>query len=241
MQTRTPVIRCIDWQLIDYEEAWQRQEDIFARKIGQKTAGVLPDNDFILCRHPPVFTLGRHGRQDNMLLTPSELEQRGAKLLRVDRGGDITYHGPGQWVGYPIFDLEQFGLGLKNYIFRLEQLVINVLAHYGISGGRLAGATGVWLEPHTPQARKICAIGVRASRYVTMHGFALNVNTDLGWFACINPCGFTDKAVTSLRQELGREVPMDEVRDLLFAEARTLFLAPCLVDTPSAPSNLLRG
>lgn len=228
MQTPVPNIRCIDWQLIDYEEAWQRQEDIFNSKIVQKTEGIRPDNDFILCQHPHVYTLGRHGKEDNMLLAPEQLAKCGAQLLRVNRGGDITYHGPGQWVGYPIFDLEQFGLGIKSYIDVVQQLIINVLAYYGIHGECLSGATGVWLEPQTERARKICAIGVRASRYVTMHGFALNVNTDLKWFSYINPCGFTDKSVTSICQELGMKVPMEEVQKLLFDEACKLFLTSCV-------------
>ncbi|MCM1035086.1 MAG: lipoyl(octanoyl) transferase LipB [Paludibacter sp.] len=224
MQTSQPIIRYVDWQQVDYETAWQRQESLFSQKIEQKTAGIVPTNDFVICQHPPVFTLGRHGKADNMLLSEEQLAEKGAQLLRVNRGGDITYHGPGQLVGYPIFDLEQFSLGLKNYIFAVEQTIINLLAHYGIRGERLAGATGVWIEPQTNRARKICAIGVRASRYVTMHGFALNVNTDLRWFSYINPCGFTDKSVTSLQQELGSEVPLQEVKQLLFDEATKVFL-----------------
>ncbi|HCS87552.1 MAG TPA: lipoate--protein ligase [Bacteroidales bacterium] len=226
MQPSKPIIHCVDWQTIDYPAAWNRQEQLFAEKLQQKASGLLPDNDFILCQHLPVYTLGRHGHASNMLLSEEQLANVGAALLRVDRGGDITFHGPGQWTGYPIMDLEQFHIGLKNYIFLLEQLIINVLAVYGIRGERLQGATGVWIEPHTAQARKICAIGVRASRFVTMHGFALNVNTNLAWFSYINPCGFTDKTVTSMQKELSRQIDMDEVRDVLFREARSCFSEP---------------
>lgn len=226
MQPSKPVIHCVDWQTVDYQTAWDRQEQLFAEKLRQKASGLQPDNDFILCRHLPVYTIGRHGNAANMLLSGEQLARLGAALVRVDRGGDITFHGPGQWTGYPIMDLEQFHIGLKNYIFLLEQLVINVLAVYGIQGERLQGATGVWIEPHSAQARKICAIGVRASRFVTMHGFALNVNTDLAWFSYINPCGFTDKAVTSMQKELSRQIDMDEVRDALFREAVSCFSEP---------------
>ncbi len=218
-----PVIHYIDWETVDYQTAWDNQKALFAEKIAAKMRGETPDNDFILCQHRPVYTLGRHGKAENMLLSEEQLALLGATLLRVDRGGDITFHGEGQWTGYPIMDLEQFHLGLKNYINLLEQLIINVLAQYDIQGERLQGATGVWIEPHTARARKICAIGVRASRYVTMHGFALNVNTDLTYFSYINPCGFTDKAVTSMQQECGKVIDMNEVRDALFREAEHCF------------------
>lgn len=157
-----------------------------------------------------------------MLLNPAQLERLGATLYHIDRGGDITYHGPGQWVCYPILNLEEFGLGLKEYVHLLEEAVIRVCASYGIEAGRLAKATGVWLEGDTPRARKICAIGVRSSRYVTMHGLAFNVNTDLRYFSYIHPCGFVDKGVTSLRQELNQEVDMGEVRLRLERELRAL-------------------
>ena len=157
-----------------------------------------------------------------MLLNPEQLERLGATLYHIDRGGDITYHGPGQWVCYPILNLEEFGLGLKEYVHLLEEAVIRVCASYGIEAGRLAKATGVWLEGDTPRARKICAIGVRSSHYVTMHGLAFNVNTDLRYFSYIHPCGFVDKGVTSLRQELKQEDPMDEVKQRLEGELRAL-------------------
>ena len=157
-----------------------------------------------------------------MLLSDAQLEKIGATLYHIDRGGDITYHGPGQLVCYPILNLEEFGLGLKEYVHLLEEAVIRVCASYGIKTGRLAKATGVWLEGDTARARKICAIGVRSSHYVTMHGLALNVNTDLRYFSYIHPCGFIDKGVTSLRQELGGELPMSEVKQRLELELSRL-------------------
>lgn len=211
------------WGEVPYAEAWQRQQQLFTEKIQQKIRGERPENDFILCTHPPVYTIGRNGNTDNLLVSRERLEQRGASFFKIDRGGDITFHGPGQLVGYPLIDLEQFGFGIKTYIFTIEELIIRLLATYGLQAERLAGATGVWLDPLTQQARKICAIGVRASHYVTMHGFALNVLTDLSWFSLINPCGFKDKGVTSLQKELGYAPSMDEVRERLQQIAQELF------------------
>ncbi len=212
------IINYIDWGIVPYVEAWKQQETLFNSKIQAKMQGAKPTCDFILVEHLPVYTLGKHGKASNMLLTAEALRGVGAELFHIDRGGDITYHGPGQITGYPIFDLEQLGIGLKQYIYTLEEMIIRVLAKYGIQGFRVEGATGVWVGNN-----KICAIGVRASHYVTMHGFALNVNTDLGYFSYINPCGFTDKGVTSLQQELGREVPIEEVKKALYEEALQLF------------------
>ena len=205
-----------DWQLINYAEAWQRQESLFGQRLEEKAAGKADAIDrIIFCEHPHVYTLGRSGKEANMLMTEEQLQRIGASYYHIDRGGDITYHGPGQLVCYPILDLERYGLGLKEYIHLIEEAVIRVCATYGVEAGRLEKATGVWLDAHGPRARKICAIGVRSSRYVTMHGLALNVNTDLRYFCYINPCGFVDKGVTSLAQELGRYVPMDEVKQQL--------------------------
>ncbi len=205
-----------DWGLIDYAEAWQRQESLFSQRLAQKVAGEAGAiGRIVLCEHPHVYTLGRSGKAANMLLSDEQLKRIGATYYHIDRGGDITYHGPGQLVCYPILDLERYGLGLKDYIAILEEAVICVCAHYGIRAGRLEKATGVWLDAHDTRARKICAIGVRSSRYVTMHGLALNVNTDLRYFSYINPCGFIDKGVTSLAKELQHEVPMEEVKRLL--------------------------
>jgi len=163
-----------------------------------------------------VITIGKNGQSSNLLFPEQSLQERRIALFRVDRGGDVTYHGPGQLVGYPIFDLDAFSIGLKEYIRRLEEVIIAVIGEYGLRGERLSGATGVWLDAtEARHARKIAAIGVRSSRYVTMHGFALNVNTDLSYFRLINPCGFTDKGVTSIRQETGKEVDMSEVKQLI--------------------------
>ena len=162
-----------------------------------------------------MYTLGRSGKANNLLISEQQLQQIGASYFHINRGGDITYHGPGQLVCYPILDLERYGLGLKEYVFLIEEAVILLCASYGIQAMRLEKATGVWLDAHTSRARKICAIGVRSSRYVTMHGMALNVNTDLRYFSYINPCGFIDKGVTSLVQELKVLVPMVEVKHRL--------------------------
>ncbi len=205
----------IDWGLIPYADAWQQQTIWFDEIVRAKQQGETYTNRIILCEHPHVYTLGRSGKEMNMLLGEEQLKAIDATLYHIDRGGDITYHGPGQLVAYPILNLEEFHLGLKEYVHLLEEAVIDVCASYGIAAARLEKATGVWLEGDTPRARKICAIGVRSSHYVTMHGLAFNVNTDLRYFSYINPCGFIDKGVTSLQKELGRELPMDEVKDRL--------------------------
>ena len=203
-----------DWKNIDYKEAWEKQEALFQQIIQSKRDGenTLDLETVFLCEHPHVYTLGKNGQPNNLLINEAFLKKINATFYRIDRGGDITYHGPGQLVGYPILDLDNYGGSLKGYIYRLEESIIQILAYYNIKSSRLEGATGVWLEANTPAARKICAIGVRASRFVTMHGFALNVNTDLSFFNYINPCGFVDKGVTSIQKELGKPVDMDEVK-----------------------------
>lgn len=215
-------MRFMDWGLISYEEAWKKQTELFDALIAAKVAGQPYENIIIQCEHPHVYTLGKSGKENNMLLNEDQLRNIGATLFHIDRGGDITYHGPGQLVCYPIINLEDFDLGLKEYIRQLEEAVIRVCAHYGVTAGRMEKATGVWLDIDTPRARKICAIGVRSSRYVTMHGLAFNVNTDLRYFSYINPCGFIDKGVTSLQQELNREVDMKEAQLLLKQELEKL-------------------
>ena len=204
-----------------YEETWKLQEDIFKRlvdsKLKKNSAGSQDDADsrgtLIFVEHPHVYTLGRSGSENNLLIDHIQLQAKEASFVKTDRGGDITYHGPGQIVGYPIFDLERIGIGLKDYIFYLEQAIINTLQEFRLTGSRLDGATGVWLDPDKRgKARKICAIVVKASRYVTMHGFAFNVNTDLNYFNYINPCGFTDKGVTSLEKELGEKQDFESVK-----------------------------
>lgn len=211
-----------DWGMISYAEAWKKQTALFDALVDAKQAGAEYINYIILCEHPPVYTLGRSGKADNMLLSEEQLSSVGATLYHIDRGGDITFHGPGQLVCYPILNLEEYALGLKEYVHLLEEAVIRVCAAYGIAAGRVEKATGVWLDGDTPRARKICAIGVRSSHYVTMHGLALNVNTDLRYFSYIHPCGFIDKGVTSLQKELGQEVSMQEVKDKLCKELQAL-------------------
>jgi len=198
--------------IIDYKEAWDYQEELFARKLQEKRNAQIPENHLLLCEHPPVFTLGKSGDDSNLLITQNLLDQKGIQYYKINRGGDITFHGPGQIVGYPILDLEQFKLGVKEYIHAMEEVIIKTLADYNIKSERLEGATGVWLDTDKISARKICAIGVKASRHITMHGFAFNVNTDLSFYKLINPCGFIDKGVTSLAKELGHNVEMAEVQ-----------------------------
>lgn len=212
----------IDWNLIPYSEAWQQQTEWFDALVAAKQNGEEYENRIIMCEHPHVYTLGRSGKENNMLLGEEQLKAIDATLYHIDRGGDITYHGPGQLVCYPILNLEEFGLGLKEYVHLLEEAVIRVLASYGIAAGRLDKATGVWLDGATSRARKICAIGVRSSHYVTMHGLALNVTTDLRYFSYIHPCGFIDKGVTSLQQELGEVTPMAEVKERLNQQIQEL-------------------
>ena len=213
-------IELIDWRTIDYKDAWDRQEQLFQSQIDRKSRGEKTENTLIFCFHPNVYTIGKSGKEQNMLLDDGSVP-----IYRTNRGGDITYHGYGQIVGYPIFDLESLGIGLKEYIFRIESSIINVLAGYGIKAEHYPEGTGVWIDTDNPQkARKICAIGVRSSRFITMHGFALNVNTDLSYFQRINPCGFTDRGVTSMRRELEREVDIEEVKNNLYNEILRQFL-----------------
>ena len=215
-------LETVDWKVIPYAKAWDRQTEWFDALVHAKQAGEEYVNHIILCEHPHVYTLGRSGKETNMLLSEQQLQKIGATLYHIDRGGDITYHGPGQLVCYPILNLEEFSLGLKEYVHLLEEAVIRVCAAYGITAGRVDKATGVWLEGDTSRARKICAIGVRSSHYVTMHGLALNVNTDLRYFSYIHPCGFVDKGVTSLQKELGCKVPMEEVKEKISKELQYL-------------------
>lgn len=200
-----------NWGIVPYAEAWNRQEQLFDELIQAKKNGQPYVNRIIFVQHPHVYTLGKSGKEANMLLNEKQLELLGAQLFHIDRGGDITYHGPEQLVCYPILNLEDYNLGLKSYIHLLEEAVIDVCKDYGIEAGRVEGATGVWLAIGTPAERKICAIGVRSSHFVTMHGLALNVNTDLRYFGYINPCGFINKGVTSIEKEVGHKVPFEEV------------------------------
>lgn len=198
-----------------YKECWDLQQYLFEDLLARKGSVDGMAGYLLLVEHPPVYTLGKSGHAENMLVSEQFLRSRGAEYYHIDRGGDITFHGEGQIVGYPILDLEKIGIGLRQYIESLEEAIIRTAADYGIGAGRIAGASGVWIRSGDAAPRKICAIGVRSSRYVTMHGFAFNVSTDLRWFSYINPCGFADRGVTSVERETGRTVQPDEVKALV--------------------------
>lgn len=218
-----------DWGLVDYQEAWDRQEALFKKIITEKTANRTNDTSFptdnylVFVEHPHVYTLGKSGKADHLLLDKSGLEEKQATYYKINRGGDITYHGPGQLVGYPILDLDNFFTDIHLYLRTLEEAVILTLGEYGIIGGRVDGFTGVWLDADKANARKICALGVRSSRWVTMHGFALNVNANLDYFNNIVPCGIENKAVASMDMELGEKINMEEVKGRLKANLASLF------------------
>lgn len=224
-------IKIINLGLQSYEPVWKQQEEQLKAIVAQKRenrnrAKALPTANFLYwVEHPPVITLGKSGLPKHLLLTEAQLRSKGIDFFKINRGGDITFHGPGQLVGYPIFDLENFFTDIHKYLRILEEAVIQTLIEYGIQATRSDGETGVWLDVGTPFARKICALGVKASRWVTMHGFALNVNTDLRYFDYIVPCGIQGKAVTSLQKELGRELSLVEVRDKIQFHIATLFEA----------------
>jgi lipoyl(octanoyl) transferase len=212
------IVHFQDLGLIDYQEAWDFQEQLFKatidRKIAQRNGAteVATENHLLFCEHPHVYTLGKSGSVDHLLLSDDQLTQHDALFYKINRGGDITYHGPGQLVAYPIFDLDHFFTDIHKYMRFLEEAVIATLADFGIKGERYDGLTGVWIEPTTARARKICAMGVKSSRWVTMHGIGFNVNSNLSYFSHIVPCGIDDKAVTSMQQELGHEVDMSAVK-----------------------------
>jgi lipoyl(octanoyl) transferase len=224
-----PVVSVKNLGLIDYQEAWDFQENLFKKAIDLKIAkrngetDEIPENYLLFCQHPHVFTLGKSGNPDNLLLNEAELYQQQASYYKINRGGDITYHGPGQLVVYPIFDLEQFFTDIHKYMRFLEEAVILTLKNFGIESGRVDGLTGVWIDGDSKNARKICAMGVKSSRWVTMHGIGFNINTDLNFFSHIIPCGIDDKAVTSMQRELGREVNLEEVSRLLQNHLAELF------------------
>ena len=222
---------------VAYNVAWDYQETLMQANLDAKSKWYssadlekeeAPDtiNHLLFCEHPHVYTLGKSGHMENLLINNARLQELNVSFFKTNRGGDITYHGPGQIVGYPILDLERFFTDLGKYMRSLEEVIIRTLAHYGIVAGRLPGSTGVWLDAEDKgKARKICAMGVRCSRWVTMHGFALNVNTDLNYFNYIVPCGITDKSVTSIQRELGHEVNELEVKERLLVEFREVFEA----------------
>ncbi len=205
-----------DLGVVEYKSAWNYQEERFNRLVAYKREPEvrgLPQQYLLFCEHPHVYTLGKSGDEANLLIRAEFLKKINATYFKTNRGGDITYHGPGQIVGYPIVDLESLGIGLKQYVSLLEDAIIELLKSYGITATRMDGATGVWLDvDHPVKARKICAIGVRSSRYITMHGFALNVNTNLDYFTYINPCGFETKGVTSMGKELGKSLDFEQIK-----------------------------
>lgn len=219
-------IEVLDWGLKDYNEAWKGQEELFNGIIALKKTqdkSIKTQDYLILLEHPHVYTLGKSGKENNMLLDYMQLQAKDATFVHTNRGGDITYHGPGQLVGYPILNIENYNIGLRQYIENLEEAIIKTIARYGITATRSEGAAGVWLDVGSRNERKICAIGVKSSRYVTMHGFALNINTDLSYFGHINPCGFIDKGVTSMEKELGHQVDIAEVKEVFISKFNDLF------------------
>ena len=222
---------------MDYKEAWDYQNELFQGIIDIKLDNRNRErkkkcpNYFLFTEHPPVYTLGKSGDLSNLLLNEAQLKQKGISFFKSNRGGDITFHGPEQIVGYPIIDLEEFKPDIRWYMRSLEEVIIRSIAHYGLQGVRSDGETGVWLDVGTPFARKICALGVRTSRWVTMHGFALNVNTNLGYFDHIIPCGIRGKAVTSMEAELNRKIPINEVKALILENFEKVFEAKLSNDT----------
>ena len=218
-----------DLGLIDYKKCWDYQEDLFSKILAVKSANRKEDksdateNHLLFCEHPHVYTLGKSGDKTNLLVNEDYLKSRGATFYKINRGGDITYHGPGQIVGYPILDLDNFFTDIHKYLRFLEEAVILTLKEYGLDSERSPGETGVWFDAGTSNARKICALGVKTSRWVTMHGFAFNVNSDLSYFGNIIPCGITDKSITSLQKELGKKLDMNEVKGKLKSHLIELF------------------
>jgi lipoyl(octanoyl) transferase len=218
-----------DLGLIDYKKAWDYQDELFSETIAMKIANrknntdIQTKNHLLFCEHPHVYTLGKSGDKSNLLVNEEYLKSRGASFYKINRGGDITYHGPGQLVGYPILDLDNFFTDIHKYLRFLEEAVILTLKEYGLSSERSKGETGVWLDVGKDSARKICALGVRSSRWVTMHGFAFNVNSDLSYFGNIIPCGISDKSVTSLSQELNKYVDIAEVKNKVKKHLVNLF------------------
>jgi len=224
-----PKVRVKNLGLIDYQEAWDLQESLLKAAVDCKienrkiSTNLVPEQHLLFCEHPHVYTLGKSGAAENLLLDQAHLDQIQAQFFKINRGGDITYHGPGQLVMYPILDLEQFFTDIHKYMRFLEEAVIETLHHFGIAATRCEGLTGVWLDADGPHPRKICAMGVKCSRWITMHGIALNVHPDLSYFGNIVPCGIQDKAVTSMVAELGNPVDFAEVRAVLTQKMATLF------------------
>ncbi len=222
-------VRVSDLGKKDYKETWDYQTSLLDEIVSLKREkrngeeGIETPNHFLFVEHPHVYTLGKSGDIGNLLLNEEKLKEKEATFYKINRGGDITYHGPGQIVGYPILDLENFFTDIHKYLRLLEESIILTIAEYGIKAERSEGETGVWLDVGTPFARKICAMGIRASRWVTMHGFALNVNANLGYFDNIIPCGIRGKAVTSMEAELGKKIPEEEVKEKILKHFKALF------------------
>lgn len=213
----------IDEGVRDYEDMLDRQRSVFKKMVDKKKTRLPIEEEYLfLVEHNPVITLGRHAVRSNVLFSKETLQERGVSVYEIERGGDVTYHGPGQLVAYPLLDLEHHRLGVKDYVGLLEEAVIRVISEFGIKGERVPGANGVWIEAGTSRERKICAMGVKCSRYITMHGLALNVNTDMSGFNLINPCGFVDKGVTSMAKEIGYEVEINEVKAIIASKFRNL-------------------
>ena len=223
-----------DLGLTRYQPVWDYQEKLLQENVQIKAArfSILEASNpsqqtqhyLLLTEHNPVYTLGKSGKKEHILISPEVMEEKGIEYFHINRGGDITFHGPGQLVGYPILDLEKFGTDIGKYLRNLEEVIIRTIAHFGLKGDRSKGETGVWLDPDQPgKERKICAMGIRCSRWITMHGWALNVNTDLSYFGHIVPCGIQNKQVTSIKKELGYEVPMGHVKKVLLREFAEVF------------------
>ena len=220
-----------DLQQVEYEAAWKFQESLMQYNLRAKTGAENgTQHYFLLCEHPNVFTLGKNGNEKNLLISKEQQVEKQVAYFHINRGGDITFHGPGQIVGYPILDLEKFSTDLGLYLRNLEEVIIRTLAEYNISAGRSKGETGVWIDAEIPgKARKICAIGIRCSRWITMHGFALNVNTDLSYFDMIVPCGIQNKQVTSMQKELGDTIDMEEVKAAICRNFAAVFACDIII------------
>lgn len=225
-------VKFMDLGLIDYAEAWEYQKQVFDKTLEAKQKNLTTENHLLFCEHPHVFTLGKSGNRQNLLVDDQWLEDKGIPCYQTDRGGDITYHGPGQLVGYPIFDVGNFNISVKEFVFDFETVLIRTIKHFGLHGERLERATGVWIDAGIKgKERKIAAIGMRIHNKVSMHGFALNVNTNLDYFNYINPCGFQDKGVTSLQKELNHKIDMVKVKQRLIKEFEIIFEAEITAKT----------
>ncbi len=213
----------IDLGLVDYKATWEFQKELFNKAINQKLNQQTPEHHLIVCEHPNVYTLGKSAEKINLLLDKQQLKDKSVDVYDIERGGDITYHGPGQLVIYPIFDLEQIGIGVKQFVFQIEQAIINTLSKINIQSSRIDGRIGIWLGENTPNERKIAAIGIKCSRHITMHGLAFNIFPDLNFFNYIIPCGIKDKSVTSVENEIGRIKTYVEIKNILLSEISIIF------------------